>query len=68
MGHYEDLWYEIHNDINNRGLNKEFEAQLKKMRSQDKHRYKEVRDRWSYAHSKVVKLFDKKVSNKKALN
>ena len=32
MGHYEDLWYEIHDDINNRGLNKEFEAQLEKMR------------------------------------
>jgi len=68
MGHYEDLWYEIHDDINNRGLNKEFEAQLEKMRSQDKHRYKEVRDRWSYAHTKVVKLSNKKVSNKKALN
>mgnify|MGYP001171748548 CR=1 FL=1 len=68
MGHYEDLWYEIHEDINNRGLNKEFEAQLEKMRSQDKHRYKEVRDRWNYAHNKVVKLSNKKVSNKKALN
>ena len=68
MGHYEDLWYEIHTDIEDRGLNKEFEAQLKKMRSQDKHKHKEVRDRWSYAHNKVINLFDKELSNKKALN
>ena len=68
MGHYEDLWYEIHDDINKKGLNEEFDAQLKKMRSQDKHKHKEVRDRWSYAHSKVVSLSNKKLSNKKALN
>ena len=68
MGHYEDLWYEIHNDINNKGLNKEFDAQLEKMRSQDKHKYKETRDRWSYAHNKVINLAKKKLSNKKALN
>ena len=68
MGHYEDLWYEIHDDIKNKGLNKEFEAQLEKMRSQDKHKYKEVRDRWCYAHNKVVNLSKKSLSNKKALN
>ena len=68
MGHYEDLWYEIHDDINNRGLNKEFDAQLEKMRSQDKHRHKDSRDRWSYAHNKVVVLSQKKLSIKKALN
>ena len=68
MGHYEDLWYEIHDDIKKRGLNKEFDAQLEKMRSQDKHKHKEVRDRWSYAHSKVVNLSTKQLSNKKALN
>lgn len=65
MGHYEDLWYEIHDDIKKRGLNKEFDAQLEKMRSQDKHKHKEVRDRWSYAHSKVVNLSTKQLSNKK---
>ncbi|MDA7491847.1 hypothetical protein N8447_00495 [bacterium] len=68
MGHYEDLWYEIHADIRDKGLNKEFESQLKKMRSQDKHKHKEVRDRWSYAHNKVIHLSEKELSNKKALN
>jgi hypothetical protein len=68
MGHYEDLWYEISEDITNKGLKKEFDAQLEKMSRQPKHQYKESRDRWSYAHNKVVNLPNKKLSNKKALN
>ncbi len=60
MGHYEDLWYDITESINNKDLKKEFDAQLKKMNSQDKHRYKDVRDKWTYAHEKVTKLYDKK--------
>ena len=68
MGHYEDFWYEITNDINDKGLKKEFDAQLEKMNGQDKHKYKDSRDRWSYAHNKVVNLPKKNISNKKALN
>jgi len=60
MGHYEDLWYDITESINNKDLKKEFDAQLKKMNNQDKHRYKDTRDKWSYAHEKVTKLYDKK--------
>ncbi len=60
MGHYEDLWYDNTESINNKDLKKEFDAQLKKMNSQDKHRYKDVRDKWTYAHEKVTKLYDKK--------
>jgi len=60
MGHYEDFWYEITESINSKGLKKEFDAQLEKMNWQDKHKYKDVRDRWSYAHEKVTKLYDKK--------
>ena len=60
MGHYEDLFYMILDDVNSKGLKKEFDAQLAKMKHQDKHRHKEVRDRWSYAHNKVTKLFSKK--------
>ena len=55
MGHYEDLFWEITESINKKGLKKEFDAQLEKMRYQDKHRYKETRDKWRYAHDKVVK-------------
>jgi len=60
MGHYEDFWYEITDSINNKGLKKEFDAQLDKMSHQSKHQYKDTRDKWSYAHEKVTKLYDKK--------
>ena len=60
MGHYEDFWYDITESINSKGLKKEFDAQLSKMDGQEKHRYKDTRDRWSYAHSKVMKLSPKK--------
>lgn len=56
MGHYEDFWYEITNDINDKGLKKEFDSQLEKMNGQDKHKYKDSRARWSYAHTKVVTI------------
>ena len=68
MGHYEDLWWEITESINSKGLKKEFDAQLKKMNRQDKHKYRDSRDRWSYAYNKVTNLPDKILSNKKALN
>ena len=29
-------------------------AQLEKMRHQDKHQYKDTRDRWQYAYNKVT--------------
>jgi|TARA_E500000331_G_C17054611_1_gene625525 hypothetical protein len=54
MGHYEDLWYDITESINRLGLKKEFDAQLEKMSHQDKHKYKDTRDRWTYAHNKVT--------------
>lgn len=67
MGHYEDLWYEITESISSKGLKKEFDAQLEKMNYQHKHKYKESRERWEYAHNKVTTLH-KNISNKKALN
>ena len=60
MGHYEDFWWEITESIDKLGLKKEFDAQLNKMRSQDKHKYKESRARWEYAYNKVTKLSNKK--------
>ena len=39
MGHWEDLWYEIHDSIEREVLTKEFEEQLKKMTNQDKHKH-----------------------------
>ncbi len=50
---YEDIYWEIHNEMKELNLQKEFDAQLEKMRHQDKHRYRETRDMWSYAAEKV---------------
>ena len=55
MGHWEDIFWEITESINKKGLKKEFDAQLEKMSHQNKHRYKETRDKWQYAHDKVIK-------------
>ena len=54
MGHYEDFWYLITEEIKQEGLQKEFDAQLEKMSHQDKHRYKDTRSRWEYAYNKVI--------------
>ncbi len=62
MGHYEDLWFEISESIDAMGMRKDFHAQLEKMRTQNKHRYKETRDRWSYAHNKIKEAYQKKAS------
>ena len=60
MGMYEDLFYEIATTIDKEGLRSQFEAQLDKMKTQDKHRYKETRDRWEYAYKKVIEKHGKK--------
>ena len=60
MGQYEDLYYDISESIDKKGLRKEFQAQLEKMRNQDKHKYKEVRDKWSYAYEKVLTEYNKR--------
>jgi hypothetical protein len=54
MGHWEDFWWETHKQLDELGLRAKFDAQLKKMRFQDKHQYMESRERWRYALDKVV--------------
>ena len=53
MGHYEDFWWEITESIDKLGLKKEFDAQLNKMRSQDKHKYKTACESWEYALRRI---------------
>ncbi len=60
MGHYEDLFWEITESLETKGLRDEFDAQLQKMNYQDKHRSKDIRDRWQYAYNKVTELYQKK--------
>ena len=53
--HTEDIMYEIHTALTESKLWDEFNAQLKKMRSQNKHKYKTSSERWEYAYNKVKK-------------
>ena len=53
---WEDLWWDTHNELKKLGLQKQFDKQLQKMDTQDKHKYKDTRARWEYALKKVKKL------------
>tara|TARA_Y100001973_G_C5192356_1_gene331811 strand:+ start:1823 stop:2032 length:210 start_codon:yes stop_codon:yes gene_type:complete len=60
MGHWEDFWWDVTESIDKAGLRKEFDAQLEKMSTQDKHRYKDTRAKWEYAHKKVIDAWQNK--------
>jgi hypothetical protein len=62
---WEDFWWDVTEDIKNKGLQKEFDAQLKKMSHQDKHKYKDTRDKWAYAWSKVTSSYKENNPSKK---
>jgi len=54
MSRYEeDTMYEIHQEISQNGLQEKFDAQLKKMRSQDKHKWKTMCEKWEYALNRI---------------
>ena len=49
----EDLMYNIVKELEETGLRRQFDAQLSKMAKQDKHKWKEIGERWEYAIQKV---------------
>ena len=49
----EDFWWDTYNELAELGLQKKFDKQIKKMKTQDKHRYKDTREQWTYALDKV---------------
>ena len=51
----EDTMYEIHTALTESKLWSKFNAQLKKMGTQKKHKYKGLCERWEYAFNKVKK-------------
>ena len=53
--HTEDVMYEIHTAVTENKLWDAFNAQLKKMRAQNKHKYKTSSERWEYAFNKIKK-------------
>ena len=49
----EDFWWDTHNELVELGLQKKFDKQIKKMKTQEKHKYKEVCELWEYALKRV---------------
>ena len=49
----EDTMYAIHTELTESKLWSKFNAQLKKMDTQSKHKYKDVCEKWEYALRRV---------------
>ena len=49
----EDTMWFIYEEVEKNGLRKKFDKQLKKMETQEKHKYKEVHEVWEYALNKI---------------
>ena len=54
MGHYEDSFYEIYDQVRVKDIKDDFENQLKKMKGQSKHKYKSTKEMWEYAYMRVT--------------
>ena len=46
------LWF-IYEEIEKKGLRRKFDKQIKKMKTQEEHKYKEVHEAWEYALKKI---------------
>ena len=53
--HQEDTMYEIHTKVTESGLWDKFNVQLKKMQNQDKHKWKNMCEKWEYALNRIKK-------------
>ncbi len=49
----EDTLNRIYHEVKEKKLQKKFNKQLKKMDTQEKHKYKEICEMWEYALKKV---------------
>ncbi len=52
----EDFWWFTQAEIKELGLQKQFDKQIKKMNTQEKHKYKDPKQVWEYALNKVKKI------------
>ena len=54
MMSHEDTFYEIYQEVHSKGQENQFYQQLEKMKYQDKHRHKSIKDHWEYAYGKIT--------------
>jgi ABC-type amino acid transport substrate-binding protein len=45
----ENRLMEVYIEVEENGLREKFDRQVKKMKEQDKHKYKSIADKWEYA-------------------
>ena len=49
----EDTMYRIYMEVEKKGLRRKFDKQIRKMETQEKHKYKEVCEMWEYALKRI---------------
>ena len=49
----EDTMYEIHTQLEKLNLHKQFHKQVEKMCTEEKHKWKDLCEKWEYAFNKV---------------
>ena len=49
----EDTMYRIYKEVEEKKLRKKFDKQIKKMDTQEKHKYKDVCETWEYALKRI---------------
>ena len=49
----EDTMYIIHTEVEKLNISKKFHSQVEKMHTQDKHKWKDMCEKWEYAFNKV---------------
>tara|TARA_B110000977_G_C10745154_1_gene364540 strand:+ start:255 stop:440 length:186 start_codon:yes stop_codon:yes gene_type:complete len=49
MSYTEDIITEIYNEVESKGLRRDFDKQIKRMSEQKKHKFKSISERWEYA-------------------
>lgn len=54
MGHYEDSFFEIYYKVKEKKLESVFNEQIEKMKHQDKHKFKSVKDKLEYAYTRIT--------------
>tara|TARA_Y100001938_G_C7813619_1_gene293108 strand:- start:209 stop:379 length:171 start_codon:yes stop_codon:yes gene_type:complete len=49
----EDTMYRIYHEVKEKKLQRKFDKQIKKMETQEKHKFKEVCEMWEYALKRI---------------
>lgn len=54
MGNLENFLFEVYPELEEKGLLQNFDTQIQKMKTQEKHRYKTMFEIYEYAYARVT--------------